>query len=856
MKGRKLFITLLVVVIAMGLLLSVVACKPPQTPPNNNNNNNNDDDDDDEFDLATMLGVGVNTVVDVVDETVRQALAIDDAAHIGATLFLAVSYTGTEESPVPPINLDLEIKVEASFDAQTETKNAVLLEVTDKTDGGLGLIASIFAANVAGSEYVYIGQKAWNSTFTWVKMSQADKAGILASFVANKVADVVLDLARMDMSKKDKNGNVTQELTLGDRAEDGLISGLVGDFLGFVPLIAPLEIIMPTTVEGEGVTKVTEAGFGVTAATATFPETKVAGGAELKIMVENLGEIVGIAGVLGIDFAGLKTSLTSSGMFGLVDILVGAILGQSFDELFIDEQEEGAEANVVYPKQIAIGVGHNGTVLTGIGLHYDYTNDTELPLKLDLGIKNLVVSNQSVTTVKPSDLNYATAPEAAVELSLDVILANEAVNSTVKVYAYPTISIDLVEGTKVVGEETITTPFINLNLTGIQGFATITDNKFPQNPAAYIADFQAGNAEGQNGFKLDLGPIIAALGNDMAVEFEGVEQQYFIPLDAQAMWNDYFGGMTEGYTLPDNASVIDGIAAELEGGFSIGSILSLLNFVDPIVAELEALVKEGGPISFGFFEREDEEEPADRAAFATIDLASLMTDLVDGILGDTETITFKAYYDNTTGAVLDTPVEADLAYYLATNNVIDSVVTLMNYNFGVSAANDAWIVAQGENPWNDEDMKAARDAYFDDDPETVTTWALAPIDAQEDLFTQADAIRIFKAVTGKDLSAADAYAGLTLDMFASLGASSKTDAEGITLSIALLDDTQGTLVKVALNLNIKAEDTAALTAYEKSGFQTMWEEGAYANTSSDDGEGLFTLLTDLVMAFAQVEELE
>ena len=91
MKGRKLFITLLVVVIAMGLLLSVVACKPPQTPPNNNNNNNNDDDDDDEFDLATMLGDEVNTVVDVVDETVRQALAIDDAAHIGATLFFLLA---------------------------------------------------------------------------------------------------------------------------------------------------------------------------------------------------------------------------------------------------------------------------------------------------------------------------------------------------------------------------------------------------------------------------------------------------------------------------------------------------------------------------------------------------------------------------------------------------------------------------------------------------------------------------------------------------------------------------------------------------------------------------------------------
>ena len=114
--------------------------------------------------------------------------------------------------------------------------------------------------------------------------------------------------------------------------------------------------------------------------------------------------------------------------------------------------------------------------------------------------------------------------------------------------------------------------------------------------------------------------------------------------------------------------------------------------------------------------------------------------------------------------------------------------------------------------------------------------------------------KIFAAVTGKeDLTAEDAYAGLTLDMFASLGASSKTDAEGITLSIALLDDKQGTLVKVALNLNIKAEDTAALTAYEKSGFQTMWEEGVYANTGDDNGEGLFTLLMDLITAFAKVE---
>jgi hypothetical protein len=231
-----------------------------------------------------------------------------------------------------------------------------------------------------------------------------------------------------------------------------------------------------------------------------------------------------------------------------------------------------------------------------------------------------------------------------------------------------------------------------------------------------------------------------------------------------------------------------------------------------------------------------------------------MTDLVDGILGDTETITFKAYYDNTTGVVLDTPVEADLADYLAKDKVIDSVVTLMNYNFGVSAANDVWKTA---NPSaSEEELEAARDAYFDDDPET--TWALAPIDVQ-DLFTEEDAIRIFAAVTGKTLSAADAYDGLTLDMFASLGASSKTDAEGITLSIELSDATDGTLVKLALNLNIKGEDGAARTAYLADSFAEPFAgvEGTDYTDTSVNEQLIWDTILDIAMTFAQVEpELE
>lgn len=843
MKGRKLFITLLVVVIAMGLLLSVAACTPRPTPtPNNNNNNNNDDDD--EFDLATMLGDEVNTVVDVVDETVRQVFEIEDEAHLGATLFFTVSYAGTEESPIPPINLDLEIKVEASFDAATQANNAVLLEISDVTENGLGLIASIFAVNEAGKEYVYIGQQAWNSELSWVKFSQAEDAGLLAGLVADKVFELLLGIATDS----------------GDEIEDGIVTGLVGDFLGFVPLVAPLEIIMPTTVDGEGETEVTEAGFSVTAATATFAETKVAGGAELKIMVENLGDIIGIAGVLGIDFAGLRTTLDDSGMLGLVNLLAGAVLGQSFDQLFSLGGEE-PNPNPLYPKQIAIGVGHNGTVLTGIGLHYDYTNNAELPLKLDLGVKGLVVSDASVSSVEPSDEGFEDADEAAVELSLDVILADEAVDATIKVYAYPTLSINLVELENEETEEVV--PFVNLNLVGIKGFATIQDNNAEFIESKYFADFNLERTgDAQPGFKIALDPVLDALGIDKEA-YTLAERNYYIPLDAQAMWDDYYAGMTTGFALPESASVIDDIAEELDGGFSIGSILSLLDFVDPIVAELEALVEEGGPISFGFFEREDEDEPADRAAFAEINIETLMAELLGtgGLIADTDTFMLKKWYTED-GTVIPNGEEHVLAYYLDETLVLTSVAQLMNYNTGVAAADVAfenWY--RGDYPEaTDEQVLEAREAakavYFDGDPLTNGQWGLQNIDPA-DLFTEDDAIRIFAAVTGKTLDPEAAYDDLSLELFASLGASSKTTKEGITISIGLVDSELGTLAKVELNLNIKGQDAIALGAYldEANTFDEPFAglEGTDYTDTSVSPQLIWDTILDIAATFAQIE---
>lgn len=843
MKGRKLFITLLVVVIAMGLLLSVAACTPRPTPPPNNNNNNNNDDDDD-FDLATMLGDEVNTIVDVVDETVRQVFAIEDEAHLGATLFFTVNFAGTEEAPIPPIDLDLEIRVEASFDAATQQNNAVLLEISDVTEDGLGLIASIFAVNEGGQEYVYIGQQVWNSEFSWVKFSQAEDAGLLAGLVADKVVDLLIGMATENE----------------DKIEDGVVTGLVGDFLGFVPLVAPLEIIMPTTVDGEGETEVTEAGFSVTAATASFDETKVAGGTEMKVMVENLGDIIGIAGVLGIDFAGLRTTLDDSGMLGLVNLLAGAVLGQSFDQLFSLGGEE-PNPNPLYPKQIAIGVGHNGTVLTGIGLHYDYTNNAELPLKLDLGVKGLVVSDASVSSVEPSDEGFEDADEAAVELSLDVILDDEAVDATIKVYAYPTLSINLVELENEETEEVV--PFVNLNLVGIKGFATIQDNNAEFIESKYFADFNLERTgDAQPGFKIALDPVLDALGIDKEA-YTLAERNYYIPLDAQAMWDDYYAGMTTGFALPESASVIDDIAEELDGGFSIGSILSLLDFVDPIVAELEALVEEGGPISFGFFEREDEDEPADRAAFAEINIETLMAELLGtgGLIADTDTFMLKKWYTED-GTVIPNGEEHVLAYYLDETLVLTSVAQLMNYNTGVAAADVAfenWY--RGDYPEaTDEQVLEAREAakavYFDGDPLTNGQWGLQNIDPA-DLFTEDDAIRIFAAVTGKTLDPEAAYDDLSLELFASLGASSKTTKEGITISIGLVDSELGTLAKVELNLNIKGQDAIALGAYldEANTFDEPFAglEGTDYTDTSVSPQLIWDTILDIAATFAQIE---
>lgn len=834
MKARKIIITLLVVVFTLSVLLAAVACTP--TPPPTNNKKD-DDEEEEEFNLGEMLNTEVGTIVDVVDNTLKTALAVTNTAHVGATLFAnvhmgavaAVPAQGTTPAKpaIPAIDLDLEIKVEASFDSVNAHNNAVLIEITDTSKEGLGVIASIFALNSSDKEYVYIGQQAWSSKFEWVRFRQAETAGLLAGTVADKVFELLNGIYAAN--KKD--------------IDAGLVNGKVGSILTLVPLIAPLGIIVPTTPE------VTEAGFSVTKDTAKFAETKVAGGTELALKVEELGSILDVASVLELDFGegteakpGLKATLEEAGLFGLVDILVGAILGQSYTDLFINK---ASTEGVLYPT-IGIGIGHDGSALKGIGLHYDYTNNPELPLKLDLGIKNLIVSSQAVDTVRPSVTtpDFADAEEAAIELTMDVILDGGAVDSTIKVYAYPEITIELLDYED--AEENVI-PFINLDLTGIKGFATITDNANAV-AATIFADFnQERVGEAQKGFKLDLAPVLSAL-NLEASAYTAEQLQYFIPLDAQAMWDAYFAANTAEFEpVPvANESIVDEIMETVEAkfadGFAIGDIMAFIGFVGPVVEAMEDLVGVGNPILVSAF------ADGDRSAAAMIDISALMDELLatGGIIETTETFKFTQYYNNETGALLENPVVGDLADYLAADAVIDSVVTLMNYNFGVAQANDAYDDLYPDA--TEEEIKAEMEKYFDGDP--TAKWALTAI-AEEDLFTEEDAIRIFAAVTGKTLNPADAYAGLFLQAFVSLGASEQTEDEGITLCVKLMEG-QITLVKVALNINITGADTTALSEYEASNFAKFGFE-QYTHTSLDDGQSLFDFLRDRVMEFAEVD---
>lgn len=841
MKARKIIITLLVVVFTLSVLLAAVACTP--TPPPTNNKKD-DDEEEEEFDLGEMLNTEVGTVVDVVDNTLKTALAVTNTAHVGATLFAnvhmgavaAVPAQGTTPAKpaIPAIDLDLEIKVEASFDSVNAHNNAVLIEIKDTSKEGLGVIASIFALNSSDKEYVYIGQQAWSSKFEWVRFRQAETAGLLAGTVADKVFELL-------------NGIYAANKTDIDA---GLVNGKVGSILTFVPMIAPLGIIVPTTPE------VTEAGFSVTKDTAKYAETKVAGGTELALKVEELGAILDVAPLLGLDFGdgteakpGLKATLEEAGLFGLVDILVGAILGQSYTDLFINK---ASTEGVLYPT-IGIGIGHDGNALKGIGLHYDYTNNPELPLKLDLGIKNLIVSSQAVDTVRPSVTtpNFANAKEAAVEVTMDVVLDGGEVDSTIKVVAFPDIQISLVNYKD---SENNIVPFVDIDFVELKGYATIMDNTATTPAAVTFAKFTQDNPETELeetiGFLLELEPVLSALKLE-TTGYSKAELNYFIPLDAAKMFTDYMAAGKEGFTPVANASIVDQIMAKVDtsfaDGFAIGDILSFIDFVGPITEAMNGLVGVGKPILADAF------ADGDRSAGVAIDIAALMDALLakeDGIIAKTERFEFTTYYDKD-GTVFTDPEEESLAYYLAPTKVIDSVVTFMNYNTGVAQADEVFATEYAtEHPEATlEEINAAIEAskalYFDDISGNETGWQLAQIPLA-DLFTEDDAIRIFAAVTGKTLSASDAYDGLSLEAFVSLGASKRTTSEGISLSIELKDGEE-TAVKVAINLNIIG------TADRYIPTDIGWQE-EYTDTSLDDGASLKKFLLDRVMEFAIVEQ--
>jgi hypothetical protein len=70
-----------------------------------------------------------------------------------------------------------------------------------------------------------------------------------------------------------------------------------------------------------------------------------------------------------------------------------------------------------------------------------------------------------------------------------------------------------------------------------------------------------------------------------------------------------------------------------------------------------------------------------------------------------------------------------------------------------------------------------------------------------------------------------------------------------------LDDTQGTLVKVALNLNIKGEDAAARTEYLASGFAEPFAgvEGTDYTDTSVSPQLIWDTILDIAATFAQIE---
>ena len=602
---KKILLVLLVVLMVGILAFSVFACNdknkkdPSKTPATNTPEEPEEPDDTDYFSLM------IDDVIAAIDNTVANVNDIDTAASVNAEIYVDV-VVGEE-------SYNVKLNVAGSIDKDAASKNWALVEADI-----LGVKVSLFAVNNGEVEDLYVAQNILNEDVVWSKLSQFEEANVLSGLACDSIIKLVSEL----------------DDTTVDKIENGLITSLAGDILGFMPIISSIGLFAP--VEGGANDFTTADGYATS----------------LKLSaISDLLASPMIASVI----AGLPADY-----HGIIGTAVGLLLGGNLE--FTDGGASYTPGSAEETPEISLAFGVKDELFTGLTLSY------VLPeLSVEFGIKNLSLSGAS----KAASMPFTGAPEElAIALDLDLTvpgLVEDVVAAEIAIYPNVKMTFD-------------NDGYVALDLSGLYAVATadIAGENYT------IAEYNL-NPEYPEDLFIDLGPIINAINENASADLRtGVYPindvtVFRVPVDLQAKFDAMIAEQkapkTEGAAqnaIAEGENVVDYVIEKLvpslfneDGSFNIGAVVGVLG-------ELPALLEELTPIleTEGLYEIDAENGKATLNLEALMDALLVDGGIIDGITGEWNN--FDLY--NAEG----TKENFKLADILKEADVLENVVMFVN----------------------------------------------------------------------------------------------------------------------------------------------------------------------------------
>jgi uncharacterized repeat protein (TIGR02543 family) len=851
--------------------------------------------------IGPSISTEINNFIKGIDGAFRTFATAENAVYVGATAYITVE-TG-EIAGSNPIEINLEFVIKACIDSENADNNAVLIEVNDATVDGFGTVAAILFKTEGTKEVIYFGQKVINNDFTWRKFSQVEDAKLMSKMVTDMLFGEDFATAKPIGYKMASN--------------QGFLGGMAKEMLVALPMIDNL-LIFETAKYTPNETEV------------VFPETQ---GKESFVLTVLPEEIVALLQRLGpvIDISSLLDMLQEEEEFNSIDNILEKVLGKTFSELISDAI---LSESLVYPS-INFAVGYNGDeTLSGFGIHYDHSNSLEMPIKFDIGIKDLEVIQNSKEIVPTEEI--VNPEEASIEFGAQLILrgaGENPINAELKAYIFPDIRLtfensfydgryewrhikdsngalivvseeeitgasnDIIRGEetyrvpgkkegwywvadeieeptatfeyrvkdgfiqKWVDTSNIPVPTPKVDITGLKGYATISKAGGEE---IIFADFNADRPDGventedpatrvQSGFKIDLAPILNIFREGAAEEYiaDGNSLKYFISQDMVEAWMSQFIGTinSSDELWPDTSY---GEEFEFFDMFELLEGFTDIDFSDEIIEQIEALASEGLDVStpIGYIA---EFTQARKELSISIDIEKLMTTLLSetGLISEIESeeTIITIYYDEQ-GNLLPEPIEMPISEFLSTDKVLQTIVSLINFETAKELADSAW--------WDlhpdayEYELEEARDAYFIGEE---TDWELLFNIPIEELITIDHILPCITNITGIEIDRSDAYAGLKLAFAAILGENEDkplTSNGGASFELSLsYNDTVA--IGVFLNVSIAGENAEKKLAYLESDFAKPFAEGEYIDIAEAES---YSNISGILLAELMIFVLE